>query len=196
MVAKLEQSKKETNHKIKMLKQQHRRIAVNLEPSLDVLDLQEVPDEDDGKSSNDLRREIVLMEEKTRSEEDRLARLLKDCGRGKGKSPEFEFAARTILATGCSARAAKDNLLVGARLFLPADKYAILETEVPGERWFREQRKGLGYESWLHSMIRIAKCESILQWGFDETRCFKSQTHQIYSPISHQPLQVWTGHPP
>ena len=88
------------------------------------------------------------------------------------QSPEFEFAARTILATGCSARAAKDNLLVGARLFLPADKYALLETEVPGERWFREQRKGLGYESWLHSMIRIAKCESILQWGFDETRCF------------------------
>jgi hypothetical protein len=96
--------------------------------------------------------------------------LLTGCGRGRGKSPEFEFAARTILATGCSARAAKDNLLVGARLFLPPDKYDIFQHEVPGERWFRQQRKGLGYEAWVHSMIRVAKCDSILQWGFDETR--------------------------
>ncbi len=83
---------------------------------------------------------------------------------------EFEFAARTVLATGCSARAAKDNLLVGARLFLPPDKYEKLENDVPGERWFRDQRKGLCYEAYLHSMIRSAKCDSILQWGFDETR--------------------------
>jgi hypothetical protein len=139
-----------------MLKQQHRRSAVNLEPKLHLLDLSEVPDENDGKTINDLRVEIALLEGKSRSEEDRLSRLLKGCGRGRGRSPEFEFAAHTILATDCSARAAKDNLLVGARLFLPADKYAVLETQVPGERWFREQRKGLGYESWLHSMIRIA----------------------------------------
>ena len=86
MVAKLEQSKKETNHKIKMLKQQHRRIAGNQEPSLDVLDLSEVPDESDRKTINDLRGELALMEEKFRSEEDRLARLLKGCGRGRGKS--------------------------------------------------------------------------------------------------------------
>ena len=49
-------------------------------------------------------------------------------------------------------------------------KYDEFEDLVPGERWFRDQRKGLGYEAWLHSMIRIAKCDSILQWGFDETR--------------------------
>ena len=87
------------------------------------------------------------MEANNRMENERLSALLRGCGRGRGKSPEFEFAARTILATGCSARAARDNLLVGARLFLPACKYEVFETDVPGERWFREQRKGLGYEA-------------------------------------------------
>jgi hypothetical protein len=110
------------------------------------------------------------MDDNNRLENERLSALLRGCGRGRGKSPEFEFAARTILATGCSARAARENLLVGARLFLPASKYEVFETDVPGERWFRDQRKGLGYEAWLHSMLRIAKCDSILQWGFDETR--------------------------
>ncbi len=65
MVAKLEQSKKETNHKIKMLKQQHRRSAGHLEPELHVFDLSEVPDENDGKTINDLRVEIAIMEEKS-----------------------------------------------------------------------------------------------------------------------------------
>ncbi len=137
---------------------------------MDVVDWGSVPLEEDEKTANDLRGEIALMEENKRMENERLSALLRGCGRGRGKSPEFEFAARTILATGCSARAARDNLLVGARLFLPPCKYEVFETDVSGERWFREQRKGLGYEAWLHSMIRIAKCDSILQWGFDETR--------------------------
>ncbi len=111
-----------------------------------------------------------MLENRYRIEDQRLLQLLQECGRGRGKSPEFEFAARTILASGCSARAAKDNLLVGARLFLPVDKYETFEREVPGERWFRDQRKKLGYEAHVHSMIRVAKCDSILQWGFDETR--------------------------
>jgi hypothetical protein len=177
MVAKLEQSKKDTNHKIKILQQQHRRSAgiMIMEPQIHVVDFSNVPNEKDGKTNNDLRTEIVLMKDRLQSEENRLSKLLIGCGRGRGKSPEFEFATRTILATGCSARAAKDNLLIGARLFLPAEKYAIFEAQVPGERWFREQRKGLGYEAWLHSMIIIAKCESILQWGVDETRYSQPQ---------------------
>ncbi len=135
-----------------------------------VVDLAEVPHEDDALTDKDLRAQLAVIEEQIRREEERLNKLLSGCGRGGGKSPEFEFAARTILATGCSARAARDNLLIGARLFLPSDKYDLFESAVPGERWFRTQRKGLGYEAWLHSMIRVAKCESILQWGFDETR--------------------------
>ncbi len=141
-----------------------------MELELYVVDLADVPHEDDALSDNDLRAQLALMEELQRREEERLNKLLSGCGRGGGKSPEFEFAARTILATGCSARAARDNLLVGARLFLSPDKYDLFESAVPGERWFRSQRKGLGYEAWLHAMIRVAKCESILQWGFDETR--------------------------
>ena len=170
MVAKLEQHKRETNHKIKLILQQQRRQSGKMMDDVDMIDLSAVRYEDDGKTENDLRAALALMEEERQIEEERLSKLLTGCGRGRGKSPEFEFAARTILATGCSARAAKDSLLVGAKLFLPTVKYDKFETEVPGERWFRDQRKGLGYEAWLHSMIRIAKCESIVQWGVDETR--------------------------
>jgi hypothetical protein len=60
-------------------------------------------------------------------------------------------------------------MLVAAQLFLECTKYLEFETEVPAERWFRSQRKGLGYEAWLYAMIRVAKCNEILQWGFDET---------------------------
>jgi hypothetical protein len=28
---------------------------------------------------------------------------------------------------------------------------------------------GLGYEAWLYAMVRVARCECCLQWGFDET---------------------------
>ena len=137
---------------------------------MDLVDWSSVPNEEDEKTMHDLRGEIALMEENLRVENERLSALLRSCGRGRGKSPEFEFAARTILATGCSARAARENILIGAKLFLHPSKYDEFEDLVPGERWFRDQRKGLGYEAWLHSMIRIAKCDSILQWGFDETR--------------------------
>ena len=60
-------------------------------------------------------------------------------------------------------------MLVNAKLFLAEDRYIEFEREVPSERWFRYQRKGLGYEAWLYAMLRVAKCEEVLQWGFDET---------------------------
>ncbi len=102
-------------------------------------------------------------------EDERLRRLVHGQGKGRPKSAEFEFAARTILATGCLARAAQDNILVVAGLFLEPHKYAEFELEVPAVRWFRAQRKGLGCDAWLYSMMRVTKCEEILQWGFDET---------------------------
>lgn len=135
MVAKLELNKRETNHKIKMLQQQLRRCSDKKESEeAHVVDVSNVPHEEDGLTDNELRGELALMNDKLAEEHQRFTQLLSGCGRGRGKSPEFEFAARTILATGCSARAAKDNLLVGARLFLPPDKYEIFEREVPGER--------------------------------------------------------------
>ena len=60
-------------------------------------------------------------------------------------------------------------MVVAAQLFLDETKFAEFESEVPAERWFRSQRKGLGYEAWLYAMVRVAKCQEILQWGFDET---------------------------
>jgi hypothetical protein len=58
---------------------------------------------------------------------------------------------------------------VAAQLFLNEATFLEFEVEVPNERWFRHQRKGLGYEAWLYAMVRVAKCEEFLQWGFDET---------------------------
>jgi hypothetical protein len=165
LVKQLEQSHREANHKIKLIRQQHRRMSQKVLDNIEVVDFFAVPDEEDGETANEMRAELALLLDKERGERERLAGLLKGCGRGGGKSPEFEFAARTILTTGCSARATKENLLVGARLFLPPNLYDKFVSEVPGERWFWDQRKGLGYESWLHSMIRVAKCESVLQWG-------------------------------
>ena len=58
---------------------------------------------------------------------------------------------------------------MAAQLFLNEEKFSEFEIEVPRKRWFRQQRKGLGYEAWLYAMVRVAKCEEVLQWGFDET---------------------------
>jgi hypothetical protein len=124
---------------------------------------------EEGETDEDLRAELNSFKERQHVEDERLRRLVHGSGQGRPKSPEFEFAARTFLATGCSARAAKDNMLAAAGLFLAPKKYEEFELEVPAERWFRAQRKGLGYEAWLYSMMRVAKCEEILQWGFDET---------------------------
>ena len=152
---------------------------------IEVVDFSAVPDEEDGKTAYEMRAEFTLLMEKERVERERLGGLLNGCGRGGGKASQFEFAARAILATGCSARAAKENLLVGARLFLPPQLHDKFESEVPGERWFRDQRKGLGYEAWLHSMIRVARCESVLQWGFDETR-FENNPYTHPDPNPHR----------
>jgi hypothetical protein len=173
VVGKLERNKSDANHKIKMLRQQLRRVQDSKPLNEGVLDFSEIPCEEDGTTMNDLRRKLELLEDLQRCEAERVDRLITGTGKGRGKSPEFQFAARTILATGSSARAAKDTILVAAKLFLPTHKYDQFEQDVPSERWFRYQRtsKGLGYEAWLYSMLRVASCDTILQWGFDETRC-------------------------
>jgi hypothetical protein len=47
--------------------------------------------------------------------------------------------------------------------------YALFLADVPSIRWFQYHREGLGLESYLYTLMRIAKCERVLQWGFDET---------------------------
>ena len=101
-----------------MLRQQLRRAELHKGDIVVEVDLSEVPCEEDGTTDNDVRVEIALLLEEKRVETERLSRLIHGSGKGKGKSAEFEFASRTILATGCSARAAKDNMLVAANLFL------------------------------------------------------------------------------
>jgi hypothetical protein len=144
-----------SNHKITMLRQKLRRVPDATPASGNIVDLSEVPCEEDGTTDNDVRRELVLLQKQLQEEDERVSRLITGTGKGQGKSLAFEFAARTILATGCSARAARDQLIVTGHLFLPSS-------------CFRYQRKGLRYEAWLYSMLRVAKCETILQWGFDE----------------------------
>ncbi len=108
MVGKLEQQKKEANHKIKMLRQQLRRVPDATPGSGHIVDLSEVPCEEDGTTDNDVRRELVLLQKQLQEEDERVSQLITGTGKGRSKSLAFEFAARTILATGCSALAARD----------------------------------------------------------------------------------------
>jgi hypothetical protein len=97
--------------------------------------------------------------------------LIKTSGQGgKGLSVRFEQYVRGILATGCSASAARGTIAMSASTFLAAAAYRQLEEVLPLERWFRTQREGLGNEAWTYAMIRLAGAEKILQWGFDETK--------------------------
>jgi hypothetical protein len=67
---------------------------------------------------------------------------------------------------GCSARAARDQMLVAASFYMKPVVYAQFTLEVPHLSWFKTQRKGLGYEAWLYAMVRLAKCECCLQWAW------------------------------
>ena len=40
---------------------------------------------------------------------------------------------------------------------------------MPEAGWFKKQREGLGVESWLHGMIKVAGADQIIQHGCDET---------------------------
>ena len=97
MVDKLKQSKKEANHKLRNLRQRLGR--QNVQPDFRVVDLSEIDGPEEG-TDEDMRAELALLKAQLGVENDRLRRLVYDAGKGRPKSPEFEFAARTILATG------------------------------------------------------------------------------------------------
>ena len=81
----------------------------------------------------------------------------------------FVRLCRCLLATGASARSVREQLFLNAAFFLGEDAYQSFKDAIPELRWFNEQREGMGYESVLYSFITIAKCDAVLQWGFDET---------------------------
>ncbi len=63
----------------------------------------------------------------------------------------------------------RDQMLVAASFYMKPLVYAQFILQVSHLSWFKTQRKGLGYEAWLYAMVRVAKCECCLHWGFDET---------------------------
>ena len=84
-------------------------------------------------------------------------------------SSGFEQQVRCLLASGCSARAAREQLLQSARMFLRQDAARAYADLVPNLRWFQGQREALGNEAWLYSMVELTRANECLQHGFDET---------------------------
>jgi hypothetical protein len=98
-IDKLKQTKKEANHKLRNLRQRIARL--NDQPGFTVVDLSEI-DVPEEIADEDMRAELALLQLNKAVEDERLRRLVYGAGKGRPKSPAFEFAARTILATGKS----------------------------------------------------------------------------------------------
>jgi hypothetical protein len=82
---------------------------------------------------------------------------------------KFVRHVRALLATGSSARSVREQLFLNGGFFLSEKGYSELTADMPELRWFQTQREGLGNESLMYTFLRIAKCEEVVQWGFDET---------------------------
>jgi hypothetical protein len=82
---------------------------------------------------------------------------------------QFEEHVRCLMATGASARAVREGLILHASHFLVESEAVVYTSEIPQLDWFNKQREALGLESYLYTFMRIAGCDKILQWGFDET---------------------------
>jgi hypothetical protein len=87
----------------------------------------------------------------------------------KGMSRGFEEYVRSCMATGCSARHNRDILRFTIDFILGLDEGAKLKAQVPKLNWFRLQREAMGLQSYVYTLIQMAGCDDIVQWGFDET---------------------------
>ena len=87
----------------------------------------------------------------------------------KGMQQQFEEHVCCLMATGASARAVREGLILHAAHFLCEAEAAEYSSEIPKLDWFNKQREALGLESYLYTFMRIAGCERVVQWGFDET---------------------------
>lgn len=86
-----------------------------------------------------------------------------------GISAEFEALGRRIIGCGCSARHARDTLLLTADYLLEKKEATQFKDDLPTTHWFALQREAVGSESFVYACLELAACENILQWGFDET---------------------------
>ena len=89
--------------------------------------------------------------------------------RGNPVNDKFTRHVRGLLASGASAASTLKQLSLNARFFLNDEDYNHFVHDMPQIRWFQYQREGLGLESYLYTLSRIAKCDRVLQYGFDET---------------------------
>ncbi len=79
--------------------------------------------------------EIEELRSEDKKEESRAVFEMTAPSKGRPKSLAFEHQVRTILASGCSARAAVSNVLGSAREYLTAAAFEQYETSVPNLRW-------------------------------------------------------------
>ena len=95
---------------------------------------------------------------------------IREGGRGRPVAEHFVQHVRCLLATGSSSRSCREQLLLSARYFVKdrEAQEAFLD-EVPAIPWFNKQREALSNEAYLYSLTRLAKCEAVEQWGFDES---------------------------
>ena len=70
------------------------------------------------------------------------------------------------MAMGKSANAVREQFMLDASFFLYTKQFALLE--FPDERWYQRQREGTGMESWLYTHLKLAKCDAVVRFGFDE----------------------------
>jgi hypothetical protein len=94
---------------------------------------------------------------------------IRDGGRGRPIVEGFVQHVRCLMATGSSSRSCREQLLLNAGYFLHEEVRTKFMDEVPKVRWFNKQREGLANEAYLYALTRLAKCEAVEQWGFDET---------------------------
>jgi len=90
-----------------------------------------------------------------------------DFQRGRPYAVEYERLSREVMSSGMSAQACQHAMELCSKYYLGEAAASKLET--PHIDWFTRQREGLGVESWMYAMIRIAGADKILQHGCDET---------------------------
>jgi hypothetical protein len=140
-------------------------------------------------------------------------------GSGRPRSFAFEHQVRSLLASGrsclmcvlclciscwsafyslplcrcvgCSAKAARDQLLHSASVYLREGSFEVYSKLVPNLWWFQSQREALGNEAWLYSMIELCRSKACLQHGFDETSIDGNPTLNQWVLLQSEP-----GSPP
>ena len=85
----------------------------------------------------------------------RIWKSIRGDNRSQGLSVEYEAFVRSILATGCSARQARDNNLLTAHFLLPAKEAEHLCSQVPDIPWFARQREALGLEALVYAFLAL-----------------------------------------